>query len=264
MNIYFRELKAHRKSLLFWSIGILFLEYASMNKYSGFHKAGDITKVFAAFPKGLAAAFGISSVDINSAIGWFTMAIMYTAVMLAIHASLLGAGILAKEEQDKTAEFLFSKPISRARAITEKLLAALTLVFALNIVTLLSSISSVAAFNTGASVNKEISLMMGELFVIQLIFLGIGAAVAGIIKKPKRAGATASAIMFLTFFISLWLDITDKLPWLKYFTPFKYFDPKAIVNKAKIDLVFIPLSLAIIAATIAATYYFYRTRDLHI
>ena len=264
MNIYLRELKTRRKSIIFWSLGILFLEYASMNKFAGFNKSGQTAEVFAAFPPALAKAFGLGGIDINTALGWFAMAMMYTLVMVAIHASLLGAGILAEEEQDKTAEFLYSKPISRAKVVTEKLLAALTLIFALNIATWLSSIASVAMVNKGASANSEITLMMAGMFVVQVIFLVIGSAAAAVVRKPKYAGSAASSIMFATFFLSLWLDITEKAPWLKYFTPYKYFDAKVFANHAKFNYVYLVISIGIIAAMLAATYVFYQKRDLSI
>jgi ABC-2 type transport system permease protein len=264
MNVYLRELKARRKSVIFWSIGIFFLEIASMNKFAGFQKSGQATQVFAAFPKGLARAFGLGNVDINTALGWFSMAFMYTLVMVAIHSSLLGAGILAEEEQDKTAEFLYAKPISRAKVVTEKLLAALTLVIMVNIATLLSSFASVAMVNKGVYYGKEISLMMAGMLVVQIIFMVIGSAAAAIVRKPKHAGAAASAIMFATFFLSLWLDITEKLPWLKYFTPYKYFDAKVIANHKPFDYVYLVISIGIIAAMLASTYVFYQRRDLSV
>jgi len=264
MNIYLRELKARRKSIIFWSIGMFFMIAAGMNKFAGFEKSGQAAEVFKAFPKGVAAAFGLSNVDINTALGWFAMSFMYTVVLVAIHASLLGAGILAEEEQDKTAEFLYAKPISRAKVVTEKLLAALTLIFLLNIVTLVSSIVMVGAFNKGASANKEILLMIAGLFVVQIIFMVLGTAAAAIVRKPKYAAPAASAIMFSTFFLSLWLDITEKLPWLKYFTPFKYFDAKVIANHAKFDYAFIVISIGIIITMLTLTYVFYNARDLKI
>lgn len=264
MNIYLRELKARRKSIIFWAIGVFFLMAASMNKYAGFKKSGQTAKIFAAFPKGVAAAFGLSNIDINTALGWFTLAFMYLAVLVAIHAVLLGAGILAEEEQDKTAEFLFAKPISRAKVVTEKLLAALTLVIFLNIATLLSSIVSVASVNRGVYYGKELLLSMAGMFMIQIIFLSLGSAAAAVVRKPKNAGAAASAIMFATFFLSMWLDITEKLPWLKYFTPFKYFDAKVFANHAKFDYVFLVISAGIIAAMLAVTYVMYKARDLSV
>ena len=122
----------------------------------------------------------------------------------------------------------------------------------------------VAAFNKGVSHSKEILLMMAGMFVVQVIFMVIGSAAAAVVRKPKYAGAASSAIMFATFFLSLWLDITEKLPWLKYFTPYKYFDAKVFANHAKFDYVYLVISIGIIAVMLAATYVFYQKRDLSI
>ena len=44
--------------------------------------------------------------------------------MATVHAAMLGADIISKEERDKTAEFLFVKPISRNKIIISKLLGS--------------------------------------------------------------------------------------------------------------------------------------------
>jgi len=265
MNIFLRELRAHRRSLIYWSIGMLFMIWAGMTKFGAYEKSGQpVNELFKGLPKGLAAVFGVGNIDLTKAVGFYAILFLYLIVMASIHASLLGAGILADEERDKTAEFLYTKPISRAKVITEKLLAALTLITMLNIVTLLSSIFIVDSYNKRASVNKEIILMMIGMFVVQIIFISIGMAAAAVVRKPKRAAVAVSTIMFSTFFLSLWLDMTEKLPWLKYFTPFKYFDGKEIVNNIKLDPVYIVISVGIIIFMICLTYVFYQKRDLSI
>lgn len=148
--------------------------------------------------------------------------------------------------------------------ITEKLLAALTCVIIINIATLLSSFASLAMVANHAIYAKEVSLMMAGMLVVQIIFMVVGAAAAAVVRKPKYAGAAASAIMFSTFFLQLWLDITEKAQWLKYFTPFKYFDAKLIANHKSFPLVYPAISLGIIAAAVAATYVFYQKRDLNV
>ena len=58
--------------------------------------------------------------------------------MATIHAAMLGATIIAKEERDKTAEFLFVKPVSRSKIISFKLLVALVNIVILTIVAAIS------------------------------------------------------------------------------------------------------------------------------
>lgn len=265
MNIVLRELKAHRKSLIFWSIGMLFLIASGMSKYSGYEKAGEsVNDLFAGFPAGLKAVFGVGEIDLTSAIGFYAVMFLYFLVMTGIHASLLGSGIITKEEKGKTAEFLYAKPISRTKVVTAKLVAALINVLALNLVTLMFSLLFVGYYNKGESATGDILILMVGLFFVQLIFLSIGMAAAAIFKRYKRAAPTATGIMLFAFFLSLWLDMTDKFQNLKYLTPFKYFDAKVIIKDGSLDPVFIAISVVLIGVMVAVTYFFFQRRDLNI
>jgi len=265
MNVFVNELKAHKWGLFWWSWGMIFMIYASMTKYSAFAKTVSKTAdIFKILPKTLAAVFGISSVDITTALGFFSVIMMYLIIMGAIHASLLGAGILTEEELDRTAEFLFAKPISRARVITEKMLAAVINVVVLNIVTMVSGVMIVASFNKGESATKGVVLFIIGLLFVQFIFMALGMAAASVFRRPKLAAPAVTGYLLAAYFISVWMDVTDKYQWLKYFTPFKYFPATTIVKDLKLDFVFIVLSLAITVIMIALTYYFYRKRDLYI
>lgn len=114
------------------------------------------------------------------------------------------------------------------------------------------------------SPTKEILLMMGGMLVVQIIFMVIGSAAAAVVRRPKYAGAVSSSIMFATFFLMLWLDITEKAQWLKHFTPYKYFDARVFARHAKFDYVFLVISIGLIATALAATYIFYQKRDLNV
>ncbi|HCG99658.1 MAG TPA: ABC transporter [Actinobacteria bacterium] len=264
MNIVLRELKAHRGSLIAWSFGMFFLILAGMTKYSGFANSGQSANdLFKGLP-GLAAAFGIESVDLTLAIGFYSILFLYILVMTAIHASLLGAEIISKEELEKTAEFLFSKPVTRKQVVTSKLFASLVNVLILNLVTLVASVIMVGAYNKGESATPVILLLMVGLFFVQLIYLAIGMAAAGIFKKPKRAAPVATSLLLAAFFLSLWLDITKKYPGLKYLTPFKYFEAKIIINHTALDPLFVVISLSIVAVMLAAAYLRYSSRDLSV
>jgi ABC-2 type transport system permease protein len=265
MTVFKKEIKTHWKSLMWWSIGMMFMIYAGMAKYSAYAKSGqEVNDVFKTMPKAMMAVFGVGDVDLTTAMGFFSILMLYLFVMGAIHASLLGAGVLTEEELDRTAEFLYAKPISRSRVVTEKLFAALFNVVVLNLVTLVLSLLIVEGYNNGPSAVKGVVLMIIGLLFAQLIFMSIGMAAASILRNPKLAASAASGLMFGAYFLNVWLDISDKLAWLKYLTPFKYFDAKEIANTVKLDPVMIALSVALISLMVALTYVFYRRRDLYV
>lgn len=266
MNIIRRELRAHRKALILWSVGMFLLVYSGMAKYSGYQKSGikAINDLFGTLPAGLKAVMGVGKIDLTTAIGFYSILFLYIAVMVAIHATLLGAEIITKEERFRTAEFLNTLPVSRTKVITSKLIAAAIDVVILNLVTLASSLIFVTAYNKGESATGDILKIIVGLFFIQMIFLALGMAVAAIIKRNKLAAPVASGVMLFTFFLYLWLDITDKLPDLKYLTPFKYFDGKVIVKEGGLDPAFVLISICLIAVLLVVSYIFYQRRDLKI
>lgn len=264
MNIFFREMKALRKSLIIWCIGVFLLVASGMGKYSAAAGGQSMNDIVARMPKSVQTIMGMSGFDLSKAIGYFGMLFLYLAVMAAIHAAMLGANIIAKEERDKTSEFLFAKPVSRYRVITSKLLAALTNILVFNIVTLVSSILMVGYYSKGEAVTGVILKLMIGMLMLQLIFLAVGTGIAAVSKRPKGAPAAAAAVMLVAFVLDRAIDLNKNLEFLKYITPFKYFEAGALMYGGGFDPVFVILSAAIIAVLVGMTYVFYKKRDLNV
>ena len=263
MNVYLREMKSHRWGLVFWSIGMIFMISAGMAKYAAFETAGQsVTQMLSQIPQAVQAVFGMTGFDLNTAGGFYGMLFLYLAVMGAVHASLLGANLISKEERDRTSEFLYTKPVTRGRVLTGKLLAGLTNVVALNLVTLASSLYFVDYFNKGEPITNDVLLLMAGLLLLQVIFLSIGAVVAGYVHKPKAAPSIATTIMFVMFLLSYVVNMNEDLDVLKWVTPFKYYDAGVMMSDGALDPVFVALTLVIVAAAIYGTYRFYSGRDL--
>ena len=159
--------------------------------------------LFAQMPKSMLAIFGIGTFDLSKASGYYGMLFLYLVLMATIHAAMLGADIISKEERDKTAEFLLSKPISRNKIITSKLLAALMNILIFNIITLVSSIIIVGKYSKGEAVSADIVILMGGMFILQLIFMLIGTAIAAVSKNPKTATSISTAVLLITLYY-LW------------------------------------------------------------
>jgi ABC-2 type transport system permease protein len=265
MNIFIREMKAHRKSLIIWSIGMLFMIISGMGKYSSYSGSGQsVTELFDKMPKSLKAVLGFGGFDVTKASGFYGMLFLYLVIMVTIHAVMLGANIISKEERDKTTEFLMVKPVSRTRIITSKLLAALANIVVINIVTLFLSISIVGKYSKGEAIAGDIQILMVGMFILQLLFLFIGTAIASFSKNPKISNSIATTVLLVTFLISVVTDLNSNLEVLKYVTPFKYFVAEKIMYGGGLDPVFVILSFVIIAVMVYGTYVFYKKRDLKV
>lgn len=263
MNIFRREMKTHRKGLFFWSLGMVFMVMSGMAKFAAYEQAGQsVEEIMGALPRAVRIIFGLSSFDLTKASGFYGVLFLYLAVMGAIHAVLLGSGVIAEEERDRTSEFLFAKPISRSHALTSKLAAGLTNIVLLNLVTLVSSFVFVDYYGKGENVTSEVLLLMAGLLFLQLIFFALGALIAGTARKPRSASGRATTVMLLSFVLFYMVNFNEKLSALRFFTPFKYFDAADLLEDMALDPVSVVVSVAIIVLALAGTYRFFGSRDL--
>jgi ABC-2 type transport system permease protein len=147
MDIFIRELRANRKALIIWCASMVVGILAGMAKYTAYSSGGASSQAIKDLPQSMKALMGMGSLDVTTMSGFFALLFIYILVAAAIHAALLGSGIIAKEERDKTVEFLIVKPVSRSAVVTFKFMAALVNIVILNIVTLVSSLALVSAYN---------------------------------------------------------------------------------------------------------------------
>lgn len=264
MNIFLREMKSYRKSILFWSIGIIFLLASGMAKYKATAANGEINDLFAEMPKSFQAIVGSGAFDLSKASGYFGILVLYLLLMATIHATMLGANIIAKEERDKTAEFIFVKPISRVKIIAYKLFSALMNVIIFNLVSWISSVLFVRKYSNGEQVNDDIAIVMAGMFILQVLFLVIGTAIASVSKNSKKAASYSTGILLLTFILSIAIDLNEKIEILKYLSPFKYFEAKNIMYGGGFNYTYIIISIVSIITLTFVTFVSYKKRDLHV
>jgi ABC-2 type transport system permease protein len=267
MNIYFRELKAHRKSLIIWSIAMILLVVWGMIEYKSYmgtdESSVELIKIMESMPQFIKSLWGMSYLDITTAIGYFGALYPYLLLMASIHASTLGSNIIAKEERDKTVEFLMTKPVSRYQIITTKVLVSLTNIIIVNLAIYVTSIMVLKGL-THDSIATPIILSMIATFFIQLLFMIIGICIASIMKKPKRSGTITMAIILSCFFASLIIDLSDKLEILSFLTPFKYFEAKIFYASGYLSIGYIVLVLIVSVALLMLSYKQYNKRDLNL
>lgn len=265
MNIVLRELRAHMKSLIIWSIAQIFIILAGMMKYVGFSKSGvDLQAMLEGYPEGLMKALGMNRVDLTTVEGFYTVFFLYFMLLAAIHAVMLGAVIISKEERDHSADFIYSRPVKRSKVVFSKMTVGVINIIIFNVVTLITSILMIAQNNDGNGLLPEVSLLMLALFFIQLFFLTLGILLGAVMKSTKVATSTATGIVLGTFFLSIASDLSDKVEFLKYITPFKAYQASDVVLDHTMNVVstIILIVLSVVFAYVA-NQRFYK-RDLSV
>ena len=264
MNIFVRELKANLRSLLIWGVIVVLFVTVGVSKFSAYYENPDMLAIMDEMPPALLAAFSIEAFNLTTLTGVFGLMFTYFALLLSIAAAMWGSVIISKEERDKTVEVSLTLPVTRGRLVTAKALAALVNCVGLLLITLAASLVSAAQYQPDSEFYQFLGLCMLALFLMQLIFLAIGIFLGCAMKQYKRASAVAVSLLLGTYFLSVISGLHKNLDFLKYFSPFKYFDAGVLLRESRMDLVFVGLSLAIILASMVGAYLTYARRDLYI
>jgi ABC-2 type transport system permease protein len=242
---------------------ILFV-WVGVSKFSAYYNNPEMLKVLDALPAAFVDAFSMRGFLLTTLTGFFGLMFTYYALMLSIAAAMWGSDIISKEERDKTVEFSLTLPVTRGRVVTAKALAALVNCIGLLLITWGISLVSAQKYQPDAKFYTFLALCMLALFIMELIFLAIGIFLGCAMKRYKRAGAVAVSLLMGTYFLSIISALNKDLDFLKYFSPFKYFDASLLLNESRFDLAFLGLSLAIIVVCMAGAYWTYARRDLYI
>jgi ABC-2 type transport system permease protein len=105
---------------------------------------------------------------------------------------------------------------------------------------------------------------MLAFFILQMIFLALGIFLGCAMKRHKRSGSVAISILLAAYFASILSGLNKELDFLKYITPFKYFDAVTMMRESRLEMIFVGLSIGIIAACLIGAYAAYSRRDLYI
>lgn len=263
MNIYFHELRAYRKFTLIWTASLVGIMLLYMSMYTAIAKDADsFVKILQGYPKEVREALGMNLESITSILGFYSFTFTMVTLFGAIQAMIVGVGILSKEVRERTADFLMTKPVSRTRIITEKLLAAVSTILITNVVFLTAATLMVNVVKTKEYDGEIFFMMTATLFFVQLMFVAIGLVLSVLLKKIKSVLPISLAVVFGFFAIAAF-GVTSSDAAMRYLTPLKYFDTTYIVAQGKYEIPFVVTGALLVAAAVAVSYFLYRKKSIH-
>ena len=229
-NIYSTELKRYRNSFVGWSIAVSFLILTGMAFYPVLMQ-GDMLKQMTAFfenpvMKNMMTAFGASLDIMTNVLGFYsTRNAMFIMLLGSFFSILLAGKILAREEQEKTAEFLISKPVTRLEVVMSKLAVYLTYLLSLNIIILIIGFLSLEIFKGESEYSfKAFIIHWFYSLLLMLTFGAIGLFLSLLIKRGRPIINLSIVIIVGGYFIDVLSRVTPSVDKIGYLSPFKFVD----------------------------------------
>lgn len=262
-NIFRHELRTRLQSVLWWSVGIVAIHLIYMVIWPSFaEQAAALEKGIEQFPKAFLQAFGMDRINMATVPGYYSLIFLIVQVMLAIQAGNYGVGLVSREESERTADFLMTKPVTRLAVLNSKLAAAMVALLITQAVVWASAFVGWALFNAGHEYDKgALAFLLSSMVFFQLFFLGVGLAISLMVRLVRSVTPYALGLglgMYaLGAFSSMLGDV--KLEWL---TPFKYFDAPTLIQNKAYDGRFLALDLLITIGALTFAYWRYLRRDI--
>lgn len=263
MNIYLRELNTNHKGMLIWALILTALGIMVLAFFPTIAKeAESLERLMSTLPKGFMAAFGLEQISMTNIMGFYATK-QYTTVTLfgGIYAIMLSSAMLSKEENDKTIEFLLSKPVNRTDVVKSKLLSFITLILAFDFLISASMYITLQIVKT-QDFSLDIFLLLSiAAFLLHLTFGSIGFLVSVLVKSSKNVLSLSLGIVLITYFLGIASSLTEKLDFLKYLSPYKYVDAVAIISNINIETKYLIIMAIINVFAITMTFLVYNKKD---
>ena len=231
-KIFLKELKMNLKSLLIWSLSVGGMGLACILLYKNME--GEMQEMADAFSNmgSFSDAFGMSTLSIATIKGYFATEVgAVHGLGGSMFAALIGAGMLSKEEELHTGEFLFSFPVSRKKIVAAKALCIAVMILLFTLICAFLYVCGFAALGEELPVKEFITYMGMQCLM----------------------GLEIASICF-----AIVTDVRDYL----FIGPFSYSNASDIFSNADIPAKAIVFGIALAAACAVFAFAYYDKRDL--
>ena len=211
-------------------------------------------------PKGVAQLLG--GADYGTIAGWMRSEIgaVYGPLVIAATAITGAAGATAGEEEDGILGLVLAHPVARSALLLAKTAAVAVNVLIVAAGTWLGLVVGVAVAGGGIGIG-HITALAAHLGFFGFAAGAVALAIAGATGRRAAAAGGAAAFAVLGFLVNGFAPFVGGLDWLKYLSPFHYYEGHDPLGSG-VDLgdlaVLGGFALVLIAVAVAG----FRRRDL--
>lgn len=259
-RILLQELKMNFKTLLIWSLSVGGMGLACILLYQSME--GEMKEMADAFSNmgAFSDAFGMSTLSIATIKGYFATEVgAVHGLGGSMFVSLLGAGMLSKEEELHTGEFLFSFPVSRKKIVAAKALCIVLMTVLFTVICGLLYACGFAVLGEELPVKEFMTYMCMQL-LMDLEIAAICFAISSVWSKTKTGLALGAALMFYAYDV-IGRVVTDVKKYL-FIGPFSYANASDIFSGSDISFKAVCFGTTLAASCIIFAFMYYDKRDL--
>ena len=205
-------------------------------------------------------ALKIDSKMISELLGFYSMEMEnMLGIGGAFFAGYLGIKMIVKEENNHTAEFLLTHPVSRLSVYGQKSLAVTTMIIIFNI-------GAVACAWLGIVLSNQ-PVNLGDFIVLHLVTMCVHLLIAwacigmSAFLRQEMIGL-GLGFVFILYILNIMINLSDQISFLKWITPFQFAYAADVLGGAFNMPVFISTTIISLIIWCLGGIYYYR-KDIH-
>ena len=265
-NLFMKEMRRNALSLMIWTLVITILITLTMSFYNTFtQNQSKIAGMLTIIPKGALQFKGISNFnDLLSVLGFYSANnVIYMMVLGSIFAIVLSSNIILKEEYNKTAEYLLTRPITRSEIFLSKLAVLSVNVLILNLVTSLAGFISMELVRKGPFSIRAFMILSAYTLLLNILFAAIGLFMSTLVKRAKPVTTFSIGMVLIFYFIYTISKITEGGSKISYISPFRYARVDATNPGYALDFWHLAYFIGVTIILTILSYRLYQRKDIY-
>jgi ABC-2 type transport system permease protein len=263
VNVAARALRDRRRSMLWWSLGIVALVLFTVALFPTVEGQEAFDELADQVPEVMRNMFGFDeAVPLTSAPGYLHGRLFASLAPIVLLVFGIGAGAraIAGSEQDGTLELLLANPVTRAAVVVQRylalvvLLALLTAVFGVSLVVLALPFGALA----GVSLTGLAGACVG-LFGVALLHASVAFVVGAATGRRAWALAAATTLAAAGYLLQGLIPLSEAVASLRFVSPWHwYLGRNMLAQGVAPDAVTVPFALAVVCSAAGAVAFLRR------
>ncbi len=264
MNILKFEVKQNLKTTLIWAVivSLAGMLYVAMGPV--FLDQSELLKDFMlSMGEEFLSTLGINFETFFSPTGYFAYVGGYIAMALAVQASIYGIKAFALEKNNKSLEFLYTKPSSKLKIFGSKLAARIVLLTITQIIVIAVLYLGTELVNSADYNHQLLFLMLFTYVPLQYMFLSLGMLIGISVNRLKNIVPISLFLGIGMYFINMLGGLVDTEVF-DYISFFNYYNLSDLSIAESYDSTYVLLSITIIVVFLLSGLFIFSKKDMKV
>lgn len=266
-NLLLKELRLNMLSLFIWVLIICYFVSFTMAFYRMFvENQSQFLGIMNLFPENLFEFKGISNFDdLFSVLGFYAANnTIYMQLAGSIYAIVLSSNILLKEEYNKTADFLLSRPVTRSDVFKTKTAIITINVLILNVIVFLVGYVAIELVKTNDYNLQSYLILSFYTLLLNLLFGFTGLFLSTLMKRAKPITTLSIGIVLFMYFLYSLSKITVNTAKLGYISPYRYVDVNVLDPEYSLNPWYVVYFICFTTILAIAAFHLYKRKDIYV